>query len=517
MCNRLETEPTAIPAARPGPATRRSGRLVALIAGITLLATACGSTIDVEVEAPPEQLAQTTTTDPSGAADPPAPSDTTSDVAADSAQPGADGTDSSRGAGDSMGDPSDSGGEATSGAGEGAGSGETPPSDGADPGTQPPSDGAGAEELLGEGDELDCAWPGNPVISGGFPAYSGNDSLLVDARLAGQGTHDRFVLELDGDTGAPTDSYTVRWVASPPAAEGSGAPVAPAGDWYLEIRATASMYDFDTDTAYAGPTSIVPGDTDNVHQALSGGSFEGSMLWVLGADDPKGFRVLELSDPSRLVVDVCVGGMDWPPVMDFLCPDAPAMPADAILGSSIEADVDGDGEPEDVLVYFAPSEGKWHVRVEHPVWSADDVISDSDAAFEASVLGALGMNALDGDELFLQVTGGAYTRTIGVYTIQDCELIRTSFDDSGVAAGWLDGASVSNVLAADCDPGAGTMTQFAAEIAGFDDDGVPLGWNTTTDVHELNGTVWSAVAGPPDQGVPGAAPPYPATFDCPLG
>ncbi|MDG2113657.1 MAG: hypothetical protein P8N02_13705 [Actinomycetota bacterium] len=135
--------------------------------------------------------------------------------------------------------------------------------------------------------------------------------MLDDARLAGQGAFDRFGLEFSGDTGAPTDSYFVPWSATPPAGEGSGEPITPDGDWYLEIRAAASMYNFETDTAYSGPTSLRSVDTANVQEVLTGWSFEGYMVWVVGAENPKGFRVAEMSEPSRLVIDVCVGSADW--------------------------------------------------------------------------------------------------------------------------------------------------------------------------------------------------------------
>lgn len=389
--------------------------------------------------------------------------------------------------------------------------------DDTEPATTAVSTSTSTSLVIDEAGELNCAWSGDPVTSGGFPNYSGNDSILADARLAGHGTFDRFVLEFSGDAGAPTDSYVIGWTATPPAGEGSGEPVTPAGGWYLEIRAAASMYDFETETAYAGPTSLVAGDTDNVQQALSGGSFEGYMLWVIGADAPKGFRVLEPSNPSRIVVDVCVGGIDWEPAANELpCPNAAAMPAGAVLGTTIETDLDGDGVVEDTLTYFVPAEGKWHVRVETLSGAFDDQITDSDGVFEARPLGGLEMNGVGGDELFLRVSGGAATQTMGVYTLDDCDLIRTTLAGTPTPATWNEGATVANVVAIECHPIMGRITQHTAGIAGFTDEGDPVGWNTTHDVLELNGSVWSSQPGPPAQGYPGAAPPFAAELDCPL-
>ncbi len=445
------------------------GRLLVGCAAALLLMTACSGDSD-------DPGPTTTTTSPSTSTSTSAPADTTT----------------------------------TTEAAEGEDSGD----DGSDeaPSTTVSADGAG------EGDELDCAWPGDPVTSGGFPSYSAGDSLLVDTRLAGHGTYDRFVLELDGDAGVPSDSYVVSWTATPPAAEGSGEPVAPAGDWYLEIRVAASMYDFDTDTAYDGPTSLMAGDTGNVNQALSGGSFEGYMLWVLGADHPRGFQVFELSSPSRIVIDVCVGGVDWEaePAASP-CPPLPALPAEAVVGSDADIDLDGDGVAEYAYTYFVPSESKWHIRVESASATFDDQISDSDGVFEARPLGGLQMNEQAGDELFLQIAGGAYTRSIGVYTLDDCDLVRTTLAGSGTPADWYEGASVSNVVSIECHPGTHRITQHSASIAGFDGDGDPVGWDTTHDVLELSGSVWSPRPGPPPQGIPGATPPFSAELDCPLG
>ena len=381
------------------------------------------------------------------------------------------------------------------------------------PGTPDPT---ATPEPAGEGEELDCAWPGDPIISGGFPNYSSNDSLLVDARLAGQGAYDRFVLELDGDAGAPTDSYVVSWTATPPAADGSGEPVVPDGDWYLEIRATANLYDFETDTPYAGPTSLTA-DTDNIREALSGGGFEGYMLWVIGADAPKGFRVQEATDPSRLIIDVCVGGIDWPSApVDALCGEADPLPGDAVTGTTVSIDMDGDGIDEDAFTWFSPSESAWHLRVVTPVSSFDDLIVDSDGVFEAAPLGGLQMNGIGGDELFVRTTGGASTQTVGVYTLAGCELVRTTYVGSGEPAGWLEGGTVANISAFDCDSDEGTIAQRFASVAGLTDEGEPVGWDVTVDVHALTGSEWSPRPGPPDMGVPGAEPPFFAEMSCAL-
>ena len=454
--------------------------ITAIVLALTMLLAACGGGLEVAVEAPAED----TTPEPTEEA--PAEEAADDETAGDAEEPAGDEADEP--AGD---DPE-----------------PTPTPEAPEPTPTP--------EPADEGEELDCAWPGDPIVAGGFPNYSSNDTTLVDARLAGQGSYDRFVLELDGDAGAPTDSYVLAWSEIPPAADGSGEPVVPDGDWYLTLRASGNLYDFETETPYAGPTSLTA-DTGNIREVLSGGGFEGYMMWAIGADAPKGFRVMEVTDPSRLVIDVCVGGIDWPPApMDALCPEADPMPGDAITGSLVTIDMDGDGIDEDAFTWFSPSEGKWHLRVVTPVSSFDDLIVDSDGVFEAAPLGGLQMNGIGGHELFVRTGGGAATQMVGVYTLAGCELVRTTYADGGAVAGWLEGGTVANISAFSCDPVEDTITQRFASIAGYTEEGDPVGWDTTTDVHALVGSEWVEQAGPPDLGFPGAEPPFFAEMDCAL-
>lgn len=93
-------------------------------------------------------------------------------------------------------------------------------------------------------------------------------------------------------------------VPDPPVRQcGSGRPVSLAGDDRLEVR-------FDRTRAYTNegmPTVTDRARTPNLPRlralALTC-DFEGTVTWALGLATPGPFRVTELSDPTRLVVDV---------------------------------------------------------------------------------------------------------------------------------------------------------------------------------------------------------------------
>jgi len=130
---------------------------------------------------------------------------------------------------------------------------------------------------------------------------SGGGGLsVVDVRTARQAGYDRVVLELGG-TGRP--GWLVRWVEHP-ASDGSGLPVAVAGDAYLELVVRGVGAPPDTGVPpFVGRVSAT--GTQQVREVVVDSVFEGQALafvGVTGARRP--FRAFGLMDPPRVVVDV---------------------------------------------------------------------------------------------------------------------------------------------------------------------------------------------------------------------
>ena len=83
-------------------------------------------------------------------------------------------------------------------------------------------------------------------------------------------------------------------------------PIEVGGTEYLEILIHAYAYSRTSiPSEYAGPTKVQARGTLNVIEAVFGGEVEGKMVWAIGANNQTGFRVLEIPDPPRLVIDIC--------------------------------------------------------------------------------------------------------------------------------------------------------------------------------------------------------------------
>lgn len=122
--------------------------------------------------------------------------------------------------------------------------------------------------------------------------------LLVDVRVAAHDGYDRVVLEFEGD-GAP--GWQVGYVDSA-ATDGKGDPIELEGDAILQVSALHTMPN-DMTGYYDGPREI-DADLSSIEEVFVDGTFEGMTTVYLGLDEEVPFRVLTLTEPSRLVVDV---------------------------------------------------------------------------------------------------------------------------------------------------------------------------------------------------------------------
>jgi len=128
-------------------------------------------------------------------------------------------------------------------------------------------------------------------------------ALLTGVRAARNAGFDRVVFEFAGSN---RPKWSVRYVDGPFTADGSGEPVAVAGDAFLEVRMEGgSGVDLDTgEVTYDGPARVAGAGTVRVTEVVRTGDFEAVMTWVIGSNRGVPFRVTVLTGPSRLVVDL---------------------------------------------------------------------------------------------------------------------------------------------------------------------------------------------------------------------
>lgn len=123
---------------------------------------------------------------------------------------------------------------------------------------------------------------------------------ITDVRVGTHDGYDRVVFEFD--SGLP--NAVIEGVLPPFYADGSGFEIEVTGSAFLKVTMhDASRVSPDGVTTYDGPTSFQP-EFDRLVHLLEGGDFEAVSSWYLGLDGGSCFRVLTLSDPSRLVIDI---------------------------------------------------------------------------------------------------------------------------------------------------------------------------------------------------------------------
>jgi hypothetical protein len=111
---------------------------------------------------------------------------------------------------------------------------------------------------------------------------------------------DRVVFTFEG---AATPGYKASYIDKPIRQCASGNVIPVAGDAWLEVQMIPAQAHND-----AGQSTVADRnrqlDYPNLRQLVETCDFEGHETWVLGVGSPNRFRVTELSDPPRLVVDV---------------------------------------------------------------------------------------------------------------------------------------------------------------------------------------------------------------------
>jgi hypothetical protein len=137
------------------------------------------------------------------------------------------------------------------------------------------------------------------------PGDGTGTALLTSVRVGSNEGFERIVFEFEG-TSVP--GYRIQWVDGPITADGSGEPVEVAGEAYLEmVMQPASGVDLsaaDLRITYEGPDRIATTDTELLTDLVRTGDFEAVLSWAAGATRRAPFRVLTLSSPTRVVVDL---------------------------------------------------------------------------------------------------------------------------------------------------------------------------------------------------------------------
>lgn len=125
-------------------------------------------------------------------------------------------------------------------------------------------------------------------------------ATLRDVRSARHDGFDRVVLDFGDD---PVPSWEVEYVDRPVRQCGSGDAVELAGDGWLRIHVQPARGHDDEGRSTVGERRRQP-DLPVLAELVATCDFEAHVEWVAGVRSPNRYRVLELTAPSRLVVDV---------------------------------------------------------------------------------------------------------------------------------------------------------------------------------------------------------------------
>jgi hypothetical protein len=136
----------------------------------------------------------------------------------------------------------------------------------------------------------------------GVVAKKGGQGIvtLTSVRTAKNAGFDRVVFEFEG---GKRPGYHVEYIDRPVRQCGSGAVVPMTGQGWLRVRFEHTQAHTDAGISTIVARKMSPGLPVLQELAMTC-DFEGQVEWVLAVTRPNRYRVLELSDPARVVVDV---------------------------------------------------------------------------------------------------------------------------------------------------------------------------------------------------------------------
>lgn len=122
--------------------------------------------------------------------------------------------------------------------------------------------------------------------------------ILRDVRVAAHADHDRVVFQFEG----PVPEYRVAFTEQITEC-GSGNGVDLPGNSWLSVRFSPANAHTEAGSASGAPRAL-PGVGPNVQALKQVCDFEAVVEWVVALDHAGQFDVLELTNPSRIAIDI---------------------------------------------------------------------------------------------------------------------------------------------------------------------------------------------------------------------
>ena len=168
----------------------------------------------------------------------------------------------------------------------------------------PSSDGGTGDETAGDGTTDVPPFPANAEPDTA-DASADSRGTVRDIRLGGHDGFDRVVFEVGG---AGTPGWDVRYVDSA-SSQGSGEPIDVAGDAILQVTLTGMGIPPDTGVEeYSAPDPLSVAGTHVVTEVPFDATFEGTTVTFVGTSGELPFRVYQLQNPVRVVLEVASSG-----------------------------------------------------------------------------------------------------------------------------------------------------------------------------------------------------------------
>ena len=134
----------------------------------------------------------------------------------------------------------------------------------------------------------------------------GDIANIVDVRVGTHDGYDRVVFEFEAPPGQPAaiPEHRIREAELPLVETPAGTEMALAGEHFLHLTLLGgTRLTADFEETYEGPLRFEPG-FPQLRGLAEAGDFEATADWYIGLADEPCLRVVLLTDPARLVIDL---------------------------------------------------------------------------------------------------------------------------------------------------------------------------------------------------------------------